>query len=49
MNAGIDRWAREIEDIRKDPALLGTMSIAAAAVMAGRSEAVTELEAALAG
>lgn len=49
MNAGIDRWAREIEDIRKDPALLGTMSIAAAAVMAGRSEAVTELEAALVG
>lgn len=44
---GIDRWAREIEHIRRDPALLNAMSIAAAAVMAGRSEAVRELEAAL--
>jgi UDP-2,4-diacetamido-2,4,6-trideoxy-beta-L-altropyranose hydrolase len=47
VNASIEQWAAEIQDMRKDPALLNAMSYAAAAVMRGRSEAMRDLEAAL--
>ncbi len=43
----VERWAAEISDLRNDPKSLTAMSIAAASVMQGRSEAVRELEAAL--
>jgi UDP-2,4-diacetamido-2,4,6-trideoxy-beta-L-altropyranose hydrolase len=42
-----ERWAREIWDLRNDPESLTAMSIAAASVMQGRSEAMREFEAAL--
>lgn len=45
----IERWAREIRDLRNDPKSLAAMSIAAASVMQGRSEAIREFEAALVG
>lgn len=46
-NVSVGRWVGAVEELRDAPVLLTKMSIAAASVMQGRSEAMRELEAAL--
>jgi UDP-2,4-diacetamido-2,4,6-trideoxy-beta-L-altropyranose hydrolase len=48
VNTSVERWASEIRELQENPSLLTTMSIAAALVMRGRSEALREFEGALA-
>jgi UDP-2,4-diacetamido-2,4,6-trideoxy-beta-L-altropyranose hydrolase len=44
----IEQWAQAVREVQQDPASLTAMSIAAASVMRGRSEAAAKLESALA-
>lgn len=46
-NVDVERWVTEISALQNDPLSLTKMSIAAASVMRGRADAVTELESAL--
>jgi UDP-2,4-diacetamido-2,4,6-trideoxy-beta-L-altropyranose hydrolase len=48
VNVSVLRWVGAVEQLRDHPALLTKMSTAAALVMRGRSEAMRDLEAALA-
>jgi UDP-N-acetylglucosamine:LPS N-acetylglucosamine transferase len=43
----VEQWAQGIRDMQGDPASLTAMSITAASVMRGRSEAVAKLKGAL--